>query len=227
MFHEDEPRLPGPNFYYSQEDILLAAVAASSGRLTWNVHRSATIIGVSPIALVNVAFFLASYALMCKEEGVPFRFPGDRISWESHTEFTDTYLIAGQQIWAATHHVAHNQAFNVSNGDVAPWTSLWPAIASFFDLEVPAYTGEPVRLADAMQGKAHVWETIVSRYKLHPTPWESICVGWSGLDLSLLSLPPYRISMEKSSKLGFRGYRDSTTCLLNAFRELRKMGIIP
>ncbi|MCO5584238.1 hypothetical protein L7F22_038162 [Adiantum nelumboides] len=175
MFREDGPRLPGPNFYYSQEDILLAA--ASSGQFTWNVHRAATIIGVSPIAFVNVAFFLASYAVMCKEEGIPFRFPGDRISWESHTEFTDTYLIAEQQIWAATHHLAHNQAFNVSNGDVAPWTALWPAIASFFDLEVPAYTGEPMRLANAMQGKAHVWESIVC-VPLQASPYtlgENLC----------------------------------------------------
>ncbi|MCO5594481.1 hypothetical protein L7F22_048512 [Adiantum nelumboides] len=226
IYCEDEPRLSAPNFYYEQEDILTAT--AASTQLTWSVHRASVIIGVSPVSFVNVAFYLAAYALICKKEGLPFRFCGDRVCWESHTEFVDSHLVAKHLIWAATHPVAHNQAFNITNGDMVPWITLWPTIASFFNLEMPPpYTGKPLCLVDALRDKAHVWDNIVSQYKLHPTPWEHLSEGWFVLDLCFKKLPLFRLSMEKSERLGFQGTQDSTACLLNAFQELRNMGIIP
>ena len=42
-FHEDEPRLAYPNFYYAQEDELFAA--AERDGFTWSVHRAHTVIG--------------------------------------------------------------------------------------------------------------------------------------------------------------------------------------
>lgn len=42
-FHEEEPRLPVPNFYYAQEDELWAA--AEEQGFTWSVHRAHTVIG--------------------------------------------------------------------------------------------------------------------------------------------------------------------------------------
>jgi hypothetical protein len=42
-FREDNPRLPGLNFYYTQEGILFEA--AAKGGFGWTVHRSHTVIG--------------------------------------------------------------------------------------------------------------------------------------------------------------------------------------
>src|SRR5689334_6983420 len=45
-FTEDMPRVPGENFYYTQEDILFAA--AKQHGFTWSVARPHTVIGYAP-----------------------------------------------------------------------------------------------------------------------------------------------------------------------------------
>lgn len=42
-FREEQPRVPGLNFYYGQEDVVRAA--AAEGRSTWSVHRPHTLVG--------------------------------------------------------------------------------------------------------------------------------------------------------------------------------------
>ena len=58
-FHEDEERLPYPNFYYAQED---EVVAAERDGFTWSVHRAHTIIGSVLGSAMNMGQTLAAYA---------------------------------------------------------------------------------------------------------------------------------------------------------------------
>ena len=73
-FHEDEPRLPYPNFYYAQEDELWAA--AERNGFTWSVHRAHTVIGYAVGNAMNMGQTLAVQAAVCRETGRPFVFPG-------------------------------------------------------------------------------------------------------------------------------------------------------
>ncbi|MFS8014905.1 putative (S)-8-oxocitronellyl enol synthase [Helianthus anomalus] len=70
-FIEDYPRLPFPNFYYALEDIL----ASYSNSLTYSVHRASLIIGASTRSFYNLLLTLAVYALVCKHQNYPFRYP--------------------------------------------------------------------------------------------------------------------------------------------------------
>ena len=81
-FHESEPRLPSPNFYYAQEDELFAA--AERLGFTWSVHRSHTILGFAVDNAMNMVLTLSVYATICKELGLPFVFPGFGRAVELH-----------------------------------------------------------------------------------------------------------------------------------------------
>jgi len=63
-----------------------------------------------------------------------------------------------------------NQAFNVTNGDFIRWQNLWPRFADLFGMQAgPVKT---VRLAQVMADKAPVWERIIGKHGLRPTPYE-------------------------------------------------------
>ena len=127
-FREDNPRLPGLNFYYTQEDLLIGA--AEKGGFGWTVHRSHTVIG---------------YAReQCHEHGRHARgvcrpLPGTRRAFRlprlaraverAHRSVTDARVLAEQLEWAATTPAAYGHAFNISNGDLFRWNGwLWPRI---------------------------------------------------------------------------------------------------
>ena len=72
-FREDTPRLPGENFYYTQEDILFAA--AERGGFSWSVHRPHSIVGYALGNAMNMGVTLAVYATICRECSSPLSFP--------------------------------------------------------------------------------------------------------------------------------------------------------
>ena len=132
-FRENEPRLPGLNFYYTQEDVLFREAAAHG--FAWTVHRPHTIIGYAPGNAMNMGQTLAVYAALCRESGEPFIFPGSHEQWNALTDVTDARILAQQLAWAATTPAAHGQAYNISNGDLFRWRWLWPQIAAHFGVE--------------------------------------------------------------------------------------------
>jgi nucleoside-diphosphate-sugar epimerase len=99
-FREDQPRLPGENFYYTQEDILFAA--AKRMGFTWSVHRAHTVIGYALGNAMNMGVTLAVYATICRETGRPFVFPGSQEQWNFLTDICDARVLAKQMEWAAT-----------------------------------------------------------------------------------------------------------------------------
>ncbi|TKY54209.1 3-oxo-Delta(4,5)-steroid 5-beta-reductase [Spatholobus suberectus] len=107
-FHENMPRLPHPNFYYTLEDVL----ESYEPSLTYSVHRSSIIIGL------------------------PFRYPGTRYTWEHFCDMTDAGVLAQQHVWAAVTPKAKNQAFNCTNSDVFVWKSVWKLLSKLFDVEL-------------------------------------------------------------------------------------------
>ncbi|CAN0914570.1 3-oxo-Delta(4,5)-steroid 5-beta-reductase, partial [Linum grandiflorum] len=105
-FREDMPRLPYPNFYYAQEDILTSTLPKG---VTHSIHRSSILIGATPRSLFNPLLSLSIYATICKYKCLPFRYPGNKYTWEHFCDMSDSRLLAEQQIWAATTEVAKNQ----------------------------------------------------------------------------------------------------------------------
>lgn len=92
---------------------------------------------------MNLAMVIAVYASIARELKVPLRFPGKPGAYGSLLEMTDAGLLARATVWAATDERCADQAFNINNGDLFRWSSLWPKIARFFDLEASDPAHEP------------------------------------------------------------------------------------
>ncbi|KAJ4722058.1 3-oxo-Delta(4,5)-steroid 5-beta-reductase-like [Melia azedarach] len=222
-FREDFPRLPYPNFYYALEDI----VHSHAPSLSYSIHRSSIIIGASARSVYNALLTLAVYAAICRHEGVPFKYPGNRYTWEHFCDMSDARVLAEQQIWAAMTGQAKNQAFNCTNGDVFTWRSAWKVLSDVFDVEFVAFDeGDEFDFVGMMKEKANVWDDIVEKYGLCKTRLEEItcCEALS----SVLHFRFQHVcSMNKSREFGFFGYMDSLKSIRMWVERLRNMKLIP
>jgi nucleoside-diphosphate-sugar epimerase len=223
-FKEDSPRLPCPNFYHTQEDIVFDTVKQKQG-LTYSVHRPTVIFGFTAGNLMNMVCTLAVYASICKYEGKPLIFPGNRVCWTQLFDASDASLIAEQEIWASLDPKAKNQAFNSSNGDLFIWKRLWHLLAEKYELQVPEYKGEPTSLSELMKGKEQVWDKIVQENGLQPLELHEVGHWWFA-DL-LLNQPMENVSsMNKSREHGFLGWCDTEKSFLSAIDKARANKVV-
>src|SRR3546814_6007206 len=104
---------------------------------------------------------------------MPLPFPG---SAERIGEATDARLIAKAIEWASTSPNAHNQVFNITNGDVYVWQNIWPRVAELFGMEhAPAH---PFSLARVMPQNEPIWDRIVAKHGLQPYAYKDIVPSW-------------------------------------------------
>jgi nucleoside-diphosphate-sugar epimerase len=223
-FHEDEPRLPNPNFYYTQEDELFAA-AADQG-FTWSVHRSHTIFGYAVDNAMNMVLTLSTYAEICRELGTPFTFPGSQTQWNGVTDVTDSDLLAEQLIWAATTPAAENQALNIANGDVFRWRWMWPQIAEHFGVEWQGPGETPNTLVSQMADSAPVWKRIAEANSLAETDIAKLASWWHS-DSDLGRNVECFTDMTKSRELGFLGFKPTPASFFDKVARYRAAGILP
>jgi nucleoside-diphosphate-sugar epimerase len=223
-FHEDEPRLDAPNFYYAQEDELFEAAARDA--FTWSVHRSHTVFGFAVGNAMNMVLTLSAYATICKHLGRPFVFPGSEMQWNSVTDVTDADLLADQMIWAATHDAGRNEAFNTANGDVFRWRWLWPQIAAHFDVEWEGFDTTRRPLETAMQGMEGVWTGLAEQHGLVEPDLGKIASWWHsdsdlGREIEVLT------DMNKSRNAGFLASRDTRASFFSYVERYRQARIVP
>jgi nucleoside-diphosphate-sugar epimerase len=223
-FHESEPRLDYPNFYYAQEDELFAA-AAKSG-FTWSVHRSHTVFGYAVGNAMNMSLTLSVYATICKELGRPFIFPGSEMQWNALTDVTDADLLSEQMIWAATHTEGQNEPFNTANGDVFRWRWLWPQLAEYFGVEWEGFEGEPRPLEVQMEGMEQTWTDIAAKYNLAESDLGRLASWWHS-DADLGRTIEVLTDMTKSRVAGFLGFRATPASFLEKVEQYRAAKILP
>ena len=223
-FHEDEERLPYPNFYYAQEDELFAA--SERDGFTWSVHRSHTVFGFATGNAMNMVATLCAYATLCREHGLPFVFPGSEAQWNSVTDVTDADLLAEQMTWAAATPAGQDQAFNTANGDVFRWRWLWPQIAAWFDVEWEGYAHEPRPLEASMAGMEAAWRDLATREGLVEPDLARVASWWHsdadlGRDMEVLT------DMNKSRSAGFSSTRDTRATFFAYAERYRAARVIP
>ncbi|OCL14855.1 NAD(P)-binding protein [Glonium stellatum] len=135
---ESDPWLIGshrpPNFYYRQQDILHNFCARHS--ISWVVTYPNDVIGFAEGNFMNLGTALGLYAAVTKELGAELVFPGSERFYVGFDSFTCSKLHARFCLWAALEPRAAGQAFNVVNGDVQSWQTLWPKLAHRFGLAV-------------------------------------------------------------------------------------------
>ena len=223
-FHESEPRLDYPNFYYAQEDELFDSAARNG--FSWSSHRSHTVFGFAVGNAMNMALTLAVYATICKELGRPMIFPGSEMQWNSLTDVTDADLMSEQMIWTATHPEGRNEPFNTANGDVFRWRWLWPQLADYFGLAWEGFEGEPRTLETQMAGMEATWREIAAKYSLVEPQLDRLASWWHS-DADLGRTIEVLTDMTKSREAGFLGFRNTVSSLFEKIELYRAARVLP
>ncbi len=223
-FREEQGRLDIENFYYAQEDEVFAAAVRDG--FTWSVHRPHTVIGKAVGNAMNMGTTLAVYASLCRETGRPFAFPGSAMQWSALTDMTDAGQLARHLLWATETAAAHDQAFNVVNGDVFRWQWMWGRIADWFGLEAAPFDGVVRPLEQQMAGDAEVWRAIAAREGLIEPDLGRLASPWH-TDADLGRPIEVVTDMSKSRRLGFTGYQATDDAFFALFAQLRAERLIP
>ncbi|MEJ7559758.1 MAG: SDR family oxidoreductase [Pedobacter sp.] len=221
---EEHPRLELENFYYAQEDEVFAA--AERDGFAWSVHRPHTVIGNAVGNLMNMGTTLAVFASICKETGRPFQFPGSSAQWNGLSDVTDAYVLAEQMIWASITEQAHNQAFNVTNGDLFRWSWLWKQLAAYFDIEAVSFDGTINPLESQMANDDQLWRELAAQHDLKEIDLSKLTSAWH-TDLDLGRPLEVMTDMSKSRKLGFTVYQETRESFFTLFDKLRQEQLIP
>jgi nucleoside-diphosphate-sugar epimerase len=223
---ETHARVPGADFYYSEED--LVRTRAQGKRWSWTAVRPHSVCGYARGNPLNLAVALAIYATLRREAGEPLSFPSTAASFERRFNVVDSELLGRASIWCAGSPHCANEAFNINNGDVFRWRDVWPALAGFFRLE-PAGPGE--RLPDYFARHEPAWNAITERYALRALPY-ALFARWAQGDY----VPPnsrfaceYDVvsDLAKARAFGFAETADTAAMFVRLFARLRAERVIP
>ena len=127
-------------------------------------------------------------------------------------------------VFLATSDTTHNQAFNVTNGDLYRWCQFWPRLAAAYGIK----SGQ-VRTLDLalwMADKQPVWERLVKRHGLQKKPLSEIA-DWAFGNFLLRQGQDTISSMTKIRLAGFNDTIDSERMYLDQLAMYRKAGILP
>jgi nucleoside-diphosphate-sugar epimerase len=223
---ESLPRDTHANFYFMQEDALRALADAASW--SWTVLRPQVVFGDSIGSPMNLLPAIGVYATVERERGRDLAFPGGA---RAVHEAVDARLLAKALHWAAVSPAAHDEVFNVTNGDVFDWHEVWPTIAASFEMDVGE--PEPQHLAETMPPRTHEWAAVVDRYALVSPREMSTFVGssWQYADVLFGAFGtrplPALLSTIKIRKAGFTECTDTDEMFRAWFHILRDRRLLP
>lgn len=218
---DDPPHMP-PEFNVDQQEFLERRQADAAW--TWSALRPSVVAGVGIGNPMNLAMVIAVYASISKELGIPLRFPGSPGAYSSLIEMTDADLLAKATAWAATNSAGSNEAYNITNGDMFRWSSMWPKLAAFFELDVAPPL--PMSLADVMADKTELWDEMVRRHDLAATPYSDVS-SWQFGDFVFAWDYDVIADTSKSRRAGFHEYVDTEAMFLRIFQDMRDQRLIP
>lgn len=219
---ETDPRHMPPNFYYNQEDYLKEYSAGKEW--SWAALRPSSICGFAVGNPMNMATVIGVYAALCKEMGLPFRFPGSTGAYRALMEMTDAELLAKAMVWAGENDRCDAQAFNITNGDVNRWEHIWPRLAEFLKMDYAPPQRLP--LTQLMSDKEAVWNSLVKKYGLLDYSFHEAAAWPFGeaifnIDYDVMS------DTTKSRQFGFYEWVDTEEMLFRLLAQFQKMRFIP
>jgi len=213
------------NFYFDQQDLL--AERANRAGFRWSIFRPQIVLGVAVGSAMNPVAALGAYAVLSRELGRPLSCVG-----HPHllTECTDARLVAKAIEWAWGEPRAHGEAFNVANGDVVVWSTLFERLADYFGMPL----GEPaqIRLRDEMPKHAALWRRIAEREGLRVADLEALVgLSWQYSEATWASRRPFPVpplvSTIKLRQFGFGDCIDSEECIVQHLDAMRNQGYLP
>lgn len=211
-----------PEFNVDQQEFL--EQRQKGKQWTWSALRPSVVGGFALGNPMNLALSIAVYASICKELGIPLRFPGKPGAYNKLIEMTDAGLLAKATVWAAMSPEAANQAFNINNGDLFRWSEMWPEIARYFDLETAPPL--PLSLDVIMADKAPLWERMVAKHGLAQLRYEEVS-AWKFPDFVFAWDYDVFADGMKARRLGFHEFVDTKEMFIRIFNNMRERRIIP
>lgn len=219
---ESDPGHMPPEFNVDQQDFL---VQRQHGKpWSWSALRPSVVCGFALGNPMNLAVGIAVYAAMCKELGLPFRFPGKPGAYDSLIEMTDANLLSQAAVWASTDERCANQAVNINNGDLFRWSEMWPRIGAFFGLE--AAPPLPMSLEVIMADKEPLWKRMAERHGLAATPYTQVS-PWRFCDFVFAWDYDVFADGTKARRLGFHQFVETEAMFMRLFTEFRQRRLIP
>jgi len=219
---EDHPRHLPPNFYFDQMDY--TAALQEKKAWSWSTVRPHIVCGYSLGYPHNIVAVLAVYATICKELGLPLRFPGTQASFDAVCQATDVRLLAEAMSWTATEPACANESFNIVNGDVFRWRNLWKKLADYFEMEDGGV--QTVSLPAMMADKDAAWKSIVAKHQLLPLDLRDIA-NWNYGDKTVRQEWDHISSPIKARKFGFSPCIDTEDMFLEHLDRFRAERVIP
>jgi len=219
---ESDPRHLGPNYYFDQIDWLTEFQRGK--RWSWTELRPQTLCGFAPGTAMSIVPVIAVYAAICKELGLPLRFPGRPGAYRAIYQVTESTHLANAALWAATEERCANQAYNITNGDYFRWSNLWPRVAEVF--EMPLAEPQTISLVAHMADKAPLWDAMVKKHGLQPYRFDEI-VAWPFGDYVFACDWDVMSSVTKCRQHGFDDVVDSEEMFVRLLRQFRAERIVP
>ena len=219
---EDQPRANNRNFYFNQEDFLIARSRSSTW--TYTTSRPHSFCDPAIDHPRSIGLVIAVYAAIQHELGLSLDFPGTIEGFHALTQFTDLALLGRSVVWMATAPGCANQSFNLVNGDTPRWAELWPKFAAAFGMRCGA--PQNIRLEHWIKDKAPVWQAVVKKHQLQETDVHQLAL-WPYGDYQLRPQWDVTSSMEKARCLGFNDTVDSGEMFRRQFANYRAQRIIP
>ena len=219
------PRDPNPNFYWLQEDYLKEK--QQSAKWSWTVLRPRGVEGESINSSTNRLYAVGVYGAICKELGIPFGYPGDAAPIR---ESTDAELFAQALEWAALSPACANQTFNISNGDVFIWQTIWPTLADA--IGVPAAAPRPDSVAGLILKHAETWRDIVRKHDLlAPVDVNQFlkAAQLADFNFTMGSRPalPLIVSTIKARQAGFQECTDTEQMMVKYLQRFQEQRLLP
>jgi nucleoside-diphosphate-sugar epimerase len=220
------PRDQHENFYWLQEDYIRDKSAKDGW--AFSIWRPQLIVGPNYGVVMNLPPIIGAYAAICREQGMPFSFPGGiSYVWEA----VDTRLVANALAWGAESPNAVGETFNLTNGEVFEWRNIWPAMADVLGIEVGP--DHPVQLAEFLPANADLWDKIIEKYDLRPVPMSELvgeshhyadfCFAYGAEQLP----PPAFVSTVKIKQSGFTEAMDTEASFCHWLQVLIDRKVLP
>ncbi|MGB9118891.1 MAG: SDR family oxidoreductase [Bradyrhizobium sp.] len=220
---ESDPPHADSSFYQNQQDILIRRQAGRGWN--WSTVRPHFICAVTTDSPSNLVAVLGTFAAILRELGQELWFPGSEQAFDAITNVADIDLLTKCMVWAATDPGCANNAFNVANGDCFRWRDVWPRIAREFGMTPGG--AQPTDLVRFMADKSVVWDAIVSKHGLRPTPF-GMMADWSFAKNNVFGLTwDIFASTVKAHRFGFPDMVDSEEMFDRLFARYRALQILP
>ncbi len=215
-----------PNFYWNQEDYLRDKQQGQSW--SFSIFRPVLIIGYSQGSAMNLIPAIGAYAALLKAAGEPLHYPGGppRVA-----QAIDADMLARAMAWAGTVEAAHNETFNVANGDVYVWQNIWPAIADALGMQPGA--NKPMSLEAEILPREAEWAKIRTKYKLTAPDLKAFV----GLSFQYADYqwgygrteapPPAFSSTIKLMQAGFHEVIDTEAMFVKWLRDFQQQRLLP